>query len=103
LLLLYEVGTPSTVFIPLPLLIPPIAFLLPLRSVLKLDRCIPASVFADKWDGIGEMGLETCIEGIGDALKGLFLLGVVGIGSEEALVNGDQNLTIVRRHDLDLV
>ncbi len=81
-------GTTSTVFIPLPLLVPTVTFLLPLRSVLKLDRGITATVFSDKWDGVGEVGLKTCVEGIGNTIKGLFLLGVIGIGSEKALVNG---------------
>lgn len=96
-------GTATTVFIPLPLLVSSLALLLPLGPILKLDGRIPTAVLANEGNSIGEVGLEFSIEGIGDALQRLFLLGVVSVSPQQAFVDGNQKLTIVRRDYLDLV
>ena len=93
MLLLDEVRLVCPLFV---VLISSISFLVFLASVLQFNRRISALILSNEGNALRIMLFEGGIEGICDSLKRLLLFGVIGVGLEQAFVNGDEKLAVIR-------
>ena len=100
MLLLDEVRLVCPLFV---VLISSISFLVFLASVLQFNRRISALILSNEGNALRIMLYEGGIEGICDSLKRLLLFGVIGVGLEQAFVNGDEKLAVIRGNDLYLI
>ena len=78
-------------------------FLLLVALVLELDWCIAAFVVSGEVNFLRKVFFQLGVEGVDYSFEVLLVFGVVGVGFEEALVDGDQNLFVVGRDYLYLV